>query len=323
MARADRPGPCDKCRNDAVAFIRYSGAHLCRNHFFEFVEKRVRRDLKKQMAAWKRKKRLRVGVALSGGKDSSVTLAIVQSLLSKRKGTDIVAILVDEGIRGYRPKTMKAAMELCKGLGVPLVIGTFKDEFGVTMDDIAKVTGDQTPCTYCGVLRRHMLNLIAREASCDVLATGLNLDDTAQSILMNVARGDVERLARLGPHMRVQKGLVPRVQPLRSIPEKESFLYAYLRGIIFSHAECPYADAAVRNKYRRIVFELEDDTPGTRHALLRSYEGIRPSLSERYKPAKLRPCKACGEPTVKEVCEACALVASVRERRSRGRRGKA
>jgi uncharacterized protein (TIGR00269 family) len=323
MGPKDSAKACDKCRNDAVAFIRYSGAHLCNNHFFEFVEKRVRRDLKKQMAAWKRKERLRVGVALSGGKDSSVTLAIVQGLLSKRRDTDIVAILVDEGIKGYRPKTVKAAMELCRGLGIPLIIGSFKDEFGITMDDIAKVAGDQTPCTYCGVLRRHMLNLMAKEASCDVLATGLNLDDTAQSILMNVARGDVERLARLGPHHRVQKGLVPRVQPLRSIPEKESFLYALLKGIRFSHAECPYADAAIRNKYRKIVFDLEDDTPGTRHALLRSYDGIRPCLAERYKPAKLKACKACGEPTVKETCEACALVAHIRERRTRGRRGKA
>jgi len=317
------PRSCDKCRNDAVAFIRYSGAHLCRSHFFEFVERRVRKDLKRQMAAWKRKRRLRVGVALSGGKDSSVTLAIVSSLLSKRRGTDVVAILVDEGIRGYRSKTKEAAIGLCKRLGLPLIIGSFKDEFGITMDDIAKVAGDQTPCTYCGVLRRHMLNIMAREASCDVLATGLNLDDTAQSILMNVARGDVERLARLGPHMRIQEGLVPRVQPLRSIPEKESFIYAYLKGMGFSHAECPYADAAVRNKYRRIIFELEDDTPGTRHALLQSYEGLKDCLAERFKPAKLRPCKTCGEPTVREVCEACALLKGIRERRPRARKGRA
>jgi uncharacterized protein (TIGR00269 family) len=318
--KSDCTKTCDRCGQEAVAFIRYSGAHLCRNHFFEFVEKRVRKDLKRQMAAWKGKKRLRVGVALSGGKDSSATLAILQRLLSKRTGTDIVAILVDEGIEGYRPRTREAALDLCQQLGVPLVIGSLENEFGLTMDDIATVAREQTPCTYCGVLRRYILNMIARELGCDVLATGLNLDDTAQSILMNVARGDVERLARLGPHARVQKGLVPRVQPLRSIPEKESFLYAYLKGIRFSHAECPYADAAVRNKYRKIIFELEDDSPGTRHALLQSYEALRECLAERFEPAKLRPCKACGEPTVKEVCEACTLVADVRTRSAPGRK---
>jgi uncharacterized protein (TIGR00269 family) len=306
--------PCDRCGAESVAYIRYSGAHLCNNHFFEFVEKRVRKDLKKQMANWKMSKRLRIGVALSGGKDSSVTLVVLKKLLKERRGADIVAILIDEGIKGYRPKTTKAAVKLCRDLDVPLLIGSFKKEFGFSMDDIAKMKVEQTACTYCGVLRRYLMNSIAKDAHCDVLATGLNLDDTAQSILMNVARGDVERLARLGPHSKVQKGLVPRVQPLRSIPEKESFLYAYLKDLSFSHAECPYADAAVRNKYRKIIFELEDENPGTRHCLLQSYEGLRDILAEKYKPAKLRACATCGEPTVKEICEACALLKGLRER---------
>ena len=300
--------PCDRCGLESVAFIRYSGAHLCKNHFFEFVEKRVRKDLKKQMAPWKMNKKLRVGVALSGGKDSSVTLVVLKKMLKDRRGADLVAILIDEGIKGYRTKTTKAAVELCKDLEVPLLIGSFKNEFGLTMDDIAKKRMEQTACTYCGVFRRYLMNSIAKDAHCDVLATGLNLDDTAQSILMNIARGDVERLARLGPHSKVQKGLVPRVQPLRSIPEKESFLYAYLKDLSFSHAECPYANAAVRNKYRKIIFELEDENPGTRHCLLQSYEGLRESLSQRFLPAKLLACTSCGEPTVKGVCEACALL---------------
>jgi len=317
------PGTCHKCKQEAVTFIRYSGARLCKNHFFEFVERRARKDLKKQMRAYRTRKRLRVGVALSGGKDSAVTLVVLKRLFQNRRGTDIVAILIDEGIKGYRPKTTQAAIELCRGLEIPLIIGSFEKEFCLTMDKIAKFAKDKTPCTYCGVLRRYLLNLIAREAKCDVLATGLNLDDTAQSILMNIARGDVERLARLGPHSKVQDCLVPRVQPLRFIPEKETFLYAYLKGLSFSHAECPYADAAVRNKYRRILFELEDDTPGTRHCLLQSYESLRTILSERFLPAKLTPCTVCGEPTVKKVCEACMLVGAIKEqmraKRSRGR----
>jgi len=305
---------CLKCNMDAVTFIRYSGAHLCKYHFLDFVDKRARKDLKGQMTQWDRKERLRVGVALSGGKDSSVTLSVVKRLLENRRGADVVAILVDEGIRGYRPRTIAAAKALTKELDVPLLIGSFKDEFGITMDDIARKCGDQTPCAYCGVLRRYLLNVMAREAHCDVLATGLNLDDTAQSVLMNIARGDVERLARLGPHTRVQEGLVPRVQPLRFVPEKESFLYAQLKGVRFSHAECPYAEPAVRNKYRRIVFELEDEAPGTRHCLLQSYEALRESLADRFVPAKLGRCKECGEPTIREVCEACALVAALKAR---------
>jgi len=303
---------CDKCGSKAVTFIRYSGAHLCARHLTEFVDKRVRKDLKKQMVAWDKRKRTRIAVALSGGKDSIVALRILKGVFSRRKTVDLIAILIDEGVKGYRPVTVKAAEKVCKELKVPLFIGSFEREWGLTMDDIAKLPIEQSPCTYCGVLRRWLLNTMARDLNADFLATGLNLDDTAQSILMNFARGDVERLARLGPHTRVQKGLIPRLQPLRMIPEKESYLYALVNGSGFGDVECPYASEALRNRYRRIVFELEDETPGTRHSLLQSYEGIKGTLAKTYMPAKLRGCKVCGEPTMKDTCETCKLVAKAR-----------
>ena len=67
-----------------------------------------------------------------------------------------------------------------------------------------------------------------KEVGAKYLATGHNLDDMAQSVMMNFVRGDVERLARLGPHNIVQPGMIPRINPLRTLPEKESLLYAML-----------------------------------------------------------------------------------------------
>ena len=56
------------------------------------------------------------------------------------------------------------------------------------MDEIAKNDPGTIPCTYCGVFRRKALNSKAKEIRADYLATGLNLDDTAQSVLMNFAK---------------------------------------------------------------------------------------------------------------------------------------
>jgi len=133
------------------------------------------------------------------------------------------------------------------------------------------------------------------------------LDDTAQSILMNVARGDIEKLARLGPHEMRQPGLVPRIQPLRMIPEKEVYLYALLRGIDFHDATCPYAEHAQRGRFREILYRLEEQSPGTRHAIVSGYDQIRSLLQTKYPPAALNPCARCGEPTVHAVCKACEL----------------
>lgn len=252
-------------------------------------------------------------MAVSGGKDSVVMMHILQEILGKRKDLEMHAITVDEGISGYRPESMKIALKNCKAIGIEQHITRFKDIVGLTMDEIAKFPIETTPCSYCGVLRRKCLNLKAKELGATKLATGLNLDDTTQSILMNFMRGDIAKLARLGPHNRVQEGLVPRIQPLRLIPEKESYLFAMLNGIDFYHGECPYSERALRGKYRDIINNLERDTPGTRHAILQSYDLIADALIESFPPAKLLKCIECGEPTLNMICKSCRMVRDLEE----------
>jgi uncharacterized protein (TIGR00269 family) len=214
---------------------------------------------------------------------------------------------VDEGIDGYRPESVGIVKRFCASAGIGYNQASFSDDLGVTMDDIAGKTGDSSPCTYCGVFRRKLMNSLAKDLGARYLATGLNLDDTAQSVMMNFVRGDVERLARLGPHRKVQPGLVPRIQPLRMIPEKESMLYAILKGIEFHNGTCPYSDAALRNQFRHVVDELEDRSPGTKFSILASYDTMLPMLLDGIPQAKLREC-GCGEPTLGTRCKACELI---------------
>ena len=183
----------------------------------------------------------------------------------------------------------------------------YEGTVGHTMDEVVGRDPGSIPCSYCGPFRRQALNRAAREVDADYVATGLNLDDTAQSILMNVARGDVEKLARLGPHESRQSGLVPRIQPLRMIPEKEVYLYAFLRGIAFHDATCPYAERAQRGRFRDILHRLEEESPGTRHAIVSGYDQMRPLLQTAYPPATLNECARCGEPTASVICKACEL----------------
>jgi len=300
---------CIKCSSEAIEFVRYNGAHLCEEHFLEYVERRVKKELRKEIDL--DGKRL-LAVALSGGKDSSVALYIVVHTLRHRRDLKVAAITVDEGIAGYRPQTLEKARELCEMLGVEHHVTSFREEAGKDLDEIVRASSAKTPCTYCGVLRRRCMNKVARDIGADVLVTGLNLDDTAQSILMNFTRADVERLARLGPHTRVQPGLIPRLQPLRMIPEKESYLYALLKSLPFSDDVCPYADLALRNEYREMVDQLEDKHPGTRFSIIASYDAIKPMLLDAYPPASLRSCD-CGEPTCNQRCMSCELLEELRK----------
>jgi uncharacterized protein (TIGR00269 family) len=301
---------CDKCGKKAVILVKYSGAHLCADHFCDFVEKRVKHEIRQQVNL---KGGERIAVAVSGGKDSTVALHLVNKILGHRRDLELCAITVDEGIAGYRESSIPIVADQCRSIGVDHVVISFQDAFGITMDGIAKKERHLATCSYCGVLRRAAMNRAAKEWRAEYLATGLNLDDTAQSILMNFSRGDVERLARLGPHKRVQMDLVPRIQPLRTIPESETTLYALVNNLNFHDLECPYAPEALRNTYRSVIAQLEDKCPGTRHSILNSHAEILPALESIYPRAKLGHC-SCGEPTMAEKCKACELIDSLRDR---------
>jgi uncharacterized protein (TIGR00269 family) len=295
---------CSKCKKPSVTYIRYNGTHLCQDHFIEYFEKRVKKDFKKQ---GKTQGPAKIGVAVSGGKDSITTLHIVHDIFSKRKEVEIVCITVDEGIKGYRDKSLKYVKDNCKLLDVKSHIISFKEVTGLTMDEIAAKKDELGECSYCGVFRRLCLNTKSKELGVTKLATGHNLDDMAQSILMNFVSGDIKKLARLGPHKKVQPGLIPRIMPLRSIPEKENMLYAILKDFKFHDAECPYSVRALRGSFRNIVDALEYQTPGARHSILNSYDTIKDMLLEKYPPANLNKCKICGEPTNQKLCRACIL----------------
>ena len=295
---------CSKCNKTAITFIRYNGTYLCKDHFNLFFEKRVKKDIKKQ---GKTENDNKIGVAISGGKDSLVALKLINDIFKKRRQIEIVAITVDEGIKGYRDNSIKFAFNYCKKLGIEHHIVKFEKMIGKSMDDISVLDNDIGECSFCGVFRRLCLNNISKELHVTKLATGHNLDDMAQSILMNFINGDIQKLARLGPHLKIQPGLIPRMLPLRVIPEKENALYALTNGIEYHDSECPYSINAYRRYFRDIIDGLEFKNPGTRHSILNSYDNIKSILLDKYPPGNLGKCEICCEPTSQKLCKACVL----------------
>jgi uncharacterized protein (TIGR00269 family) len=295
---------CSKCKKSSITYIRYNGTHLCEEHFIKYFHKRVKKDIKKQ---GKTNNNSRIGIAISGGKDSAVALHIIHKIFSDRKDITFFGISIDEGIKGYRDESIKNAIENCKYLGIEHFKVDFKNLIGFTMDKISEMNKNIGECSYCGVFRRLCLNQKAKHLNINKLVTGHNLDDMAQSILMNFVKGDMKKLARLGPHIKLQPGLVPRILPLRTIPEKETVLYAILKNIKFHDGVCPYAINALRGNFRDIIDNLEYITPGTRHSILNSYNIIKDNLIKKYPPVTLNNCILCGEPTSQELCKSCIL----------------
>ncbi|KAA8922940.1 TIGR00269 family protein [Thermoplasma sp.] len=300
---------CSKCNAEAIYFASYNGLYLCREHFNEMVEKRVKSEIRKQIDL--KKPMVRISVAISGGKDSSVTLYLLHKILSNRRNVKLAAFTVDEGINGYRPAGLDSAIRLANMLGVEHSIIRFRDSFGMTLDSIVSSDPNRIPCSYCGPLRRKLINEMAEQQNADYVALGLNLDDYSQSILMNVAKGDFDRFMRMSPQKDIKDGLVRRIAPLRSVPEKEVVIYAVANGIPFDSSWCPYYSRAQRNIFREVINRLSEYNPSTKFSILKFFERARSHEAEKTKI--LGRCKICGAPTENDICSACAAIESLRK----------
>lgn len=305
---------CARCRRRDAVFMRaYSGEKLCARCFCKSIEGKVRATIARHDMF---KPTDKIMVAVSGGKDSLSLLRILAKIEKAFPKTSLCAVTVDEGIKGYRDEALKFAVGNCRKLGINSVVTSFKHLYGFSLDEIVKMTLEKeesgkglTPCAYCGVLRRRALNLAARNAGVDKLATGHNLDDETQTILLNILHGDALRIARVKPVLEnVHPKFVQRVKPMCKLPEKEIALYAHYKRIECQSVPCPYAPTALRSDVRLMLNRMEEKHAGTKFTLNKSIERIRPALEAVTEEAKLQDCLECGEPTAGKICQPCQML---------------
>ena len=317
---------CDRCGEDAVMHAAYSGSHLCDEHFRRSVEKRVRRRVREDSllpadASPENPQTWVVG--LSGGKDSVVLTHILHETFGRDPRVELVALSIHEGIEGYRDESLAASEELTASLGIRHEVVSYEEDLGVRMDDVVEDDPENmAPCAYCGVFRRDLLENYAEELDADKLLTGHNLDDEAQTALMNVLEGDVRQVAKhfdasLGSFTErtEQEAFVPRAKPLRDVPEKEVALYAHLADLPAHITECPHASEAYRGEIQQLLLRLEENHPGTRHSIMSGYEELAALAADAYDGDgdgdALGECEECGSTTSAEVCRKCRLLASM------------
>jgi len=301
---------CSKCHAKSSIYLRpYSGERLCAFCFTDTIRERVERTISRYNMF---KFDSRIAVGISGGKDSLNLLNLLAEIEEKFPKAEIIAVTIDEGVRGYRDEALRLTEEACGRLGVESIILSFRELFGLTLDEIVEKTGEKelTPCSYCGVLRRRALNEAAKRVEADRLVTAHNLDDMAQTALLNMMRGDLRRLATMHPAGNDLKGFVRRVKPFCEVPERESTLYAYLKGMEFQGMPCPYSEEAMRTDIRLFLNRMEVKRPGTKFIIFRTALAIIPKIrGGAAEPIGL--CRICGEPTRRDICRVCQIMGEI------------
>lgn len=307
---------CKECFSKPV--ITVCSNPMCRRHFVKYFEKRVIKTIKDYGLITMKDRH--IAVACSGGKDSTALLYFLHRFLGKT-GRKVTAVCIDEGIKGYREHTLKDLERFCLKNEIHLKVFSFKKELGLTLDQALKKHPEMKPCSVCGVFRRYLLNSKTREMGLEKIATGHNLDDEAQTVLMDLFRRNVRAMARMGPltGIKADKKFISRVKPLYMVTEREVMTYAYLHGLCGKYLECPYSMDSLRWTIRDLLNSMEAKHPGTKQSTINSLLEMLPCLKAQYGKYELSFCKICGEPCTGVNCVACGLAEKLLPKARKGR----
>lgn len=303
---------CHKCSKKAVITLQHGS--LCKNHFLNYFEDKVFKTINKYRLFGRDDK---VCIAASGGKDSTAALHLIKKYFQKYNLSEnnFFAILIDEGIKMHRNESRDNLMNFCQKENIDLKIIKVEDHFSTTLDKSAEKlrTNGRKPCTVCGIWRRYLLNKKARENGATKLVTGHNLDDEAQSILMNTFKANTSLTANLGPisGIKSHKLFVQRIKPLIFCTNEEVELYTKIKNWTLDYCNCIYSQEGYRSQVKKMLNEFEKKYPGTKQGILKSYLEILPTIKEKLLKENYRGeielCQECGEPANQEVCNACKL----------------
>ncbi|EYU36819.1 hypothetical protein MIMGU_mgv1a009088mg [Erythranthe guttata] len=272
---------------------------ICKECFYEVFEDEIHRVIVDNNL-FRRGERVAIGA--SGGKDSTV-LAYVLSELNRRHdyGLDLFLLSVDEGITGYRDDSLETVKRNEIQYGLPLKVVSYKQLYGWTMDEIVKLIGLKNNCTFCGVFRRQALDRGATLLKVDKLVTGHNADDIAETVLLNILRGDIARLSRCTFITTGEDGPIPRCKPFKYTYEKE------IRNLTSASSWWRiYSPNAYRGFAREFIKDLERLRPRAILDIIKSGEDFR--ISTTTKMPEQGNCERCGYISSQKWCKACVLL---------------
>lgn len=290
------------------------GKSLCKECFFQIFEDEIHETII-NCRLFERGDFVAIGA--SGGKDSTV-LAHIMKLLNERHdyGLKLVLLSIDEGITGYRDDSLKTVERNKLQYDLPLTVLSYEELYGWTMDRIVQAVGFKNNCTICGVFRRQALDRGATILGCNKLVTGHNADDVAETILMNLLRGDTSRIER---SMDITTGsqqnpdssnefTLPRAKPFKYTYEKEIVLYAHFKKLDYFSTECTYAPNSYRGHTREFLKDIERIRPAAIMDIIKSGDSITLATDVKNKLPEQRKCSRCGYISSQEVCKACKIL---------------
>lgn len=252
----------------------------------------------------------KVAVGVSGGKDSLSLLYVLKMLFDQHPNNDnqLVAVTIDEGIKGYRDESLQIVKDFCAQLRIESKVLSYQSLFGIDMDQAILQRSSQkvSSCSICGTFRRRAIDIAAEAVGADIVATAHNMDDQLQTFMINLLAGNVERIGWIYPEpVQYTKSGMKKVKPFVEIYEYEIAFYALQRDIPFQSEECPYMNESIRTDLREFFNRLERDHPGIKYNAYKSMTKVSKVLRSSMQSSEIKKCSRCGHVSSGDICSVC------------------
>ncbi len=193
----------------------------------------------------------RVGIGVSGGKDS-LALLMLMSELRRHCGFDfyLEAVTVDLGFgMDFSP-----IQKLCDDLAIPFTV--IKTQIAPIIFDYRQ---EKNPCSMCAKMRRGALNQALLDRGLNKLALGHHFDDAVETFVMNLVYEG--RIGCFQPVTDLDRTGIVQIRPMLYIHEKTLEAFAQRMELPVVQNRCPVDKRTKREEIKGLVYDLSARYP--------------------------------------------------------------
>ena len=193
----------------------------------------------------------RIGVGVSGGKDSLALLVFLAELKKYFPAPFYLeAITIDMGLG----MDYSGIEKLCKELNVPFTL--VKTEIAPIIFDHRK---EKNPCSMCAKMRRGALNQTLLERNLNKLALGHHYDDAVETFLMSLLFEG--RISCFQPVTDLDRTGIIQIRPMLYIHEKTVDSFAERQNLPVLENRCPVDKITKRAEVKELIYNLSATYP--------------------------------------------------------------
>lgn len=203
----------------------------------------------------------KIGVCVSGGKDSVVMLLCLANLkIFYPKNFDLCAITLDPQFNN-ECADYSEILAICDKHDIPYIIK--KTELYHIIFEERK---ESNPCSLCARMRRGLLHDTAKELGCNKIALGHHLDDAAETFIMNLFGNG--RAECFSPVSYLSRKDLYMIRPMIFAYETDITRVANKENVPIVKSECPADEKTNREDTKNLLAELEKRYPALRQKII-------------------------------------------------------